>query len=140
MELACKQGLAYRRELACRLALERKLALQQLCELELGRRKQFLHKRLRLHFLNKHQLYCKLRFVYDRQVTKLGIDQMLSTHLGAHFVRSLLRCSHLAQHIHIDILLDHLHKQGLYHKLELEHDTVLEVQRQKQQPKRQSRQ
>ena len=65
MELACKLGLAYRRELACKrglackLALERKLALQQVCELELGRRKQFLHIQLRLRFLSMHRQCCR---------------------------------------------------------------------------------
>ena len=126
------------------LALEHKQ--EPPCEPVLGRRKQFLRIRPRLHFLNKHQLYCKLQFVYDHQATKLGIVQQLSIHLGARFVQSLLHCNHLEQHIHIDIPLGHhhkldlCHKQGLYHKLELEHDMVLVVQQQKQQQKRQSMQ
>jgi len=50
------------------VVLERALILEhkkeQPCEQELERRKQFLRIRPRLHFLNKHQLYCKLQFVY----------------------------------------------------------------------------
>ena len=118
---------------------------EQLCEQELGHKKQFLHIQLRLHFQNKHQQCCMLQFGYGHQVTRHGIDQMLSIHLGAHFVRSLLRCNHLERHIHTDKQLVHLHKQAPYHKLELddhklelEHGMGLEVQRQKQQPKGQS--
>ena len=146
--LVCIQGLAYIQVLAYtlvlehKLVLERKLALEhkqeQSCEQELGHRKQFLRIRPRLHFLNKHQQYCKLQFVCDHQATKLGIGQPLSTHLGVHFVQSLLHCSHLVQHIHIDKQLGHLRKQDLYYKLELEHDKVLEVQQQKQQLRQQS--
>ena len=156
MELACKLGLAYRRELACKrglackLALERKLALQQVCELELGRRKQFLHIQLRLHFQNRHQQCCKLQFVYDHQATKLCIGQKLSIHHDARFVQSLLHYNHLEQHIHIDKQLVHLHKRALCHKLELEHKLdpchkpelehgkELVARRHKQQPKVQS--
>ena len=126
------------------MVLERALILEhkkeQPCEQELERRKQFLRIRPRLHFLNKHQLYCKLQFVYDHQATKLGIVQQLSNHLDVRSVQSLPHCSHLEQHIHIDKQLDHLHKLDPCHKLELEHDMELEVRRQKQQPKGQSMQ
>ena len=71
-----------------------------------------------------------LQFEYGHQVTKRGIDQMLNNHRGARFVQSLLRYNHLEQHIRIDKQLDHLHKLVLCHKLELERDMVLEVQRQ----------
>ena len=133
MELDGKQGQACIQELVCRLelvyklVLERALVLVQPCEQELGRRKQFLHIQLRLRFLSRHQQYCMLQFVYDHQVTKRGIDQMLSNHRGARFVQNLLRCSHLEQHIRIDKQLDHLHKLVLCHELELERGMVVEV-------------
>ena len=53
-----KQGLAYEQVLDDKLELGVKLALEQPCEQELGRRKQFLRIQLQLHFLNRHQQYC----------------------------------------------------------------------------------
>ena len=135
-------------ELAYILELDGKLGqvcelghvLEQLCELGLGHKKQFLHRQLRQRFQSRHQQCYRLQFEFCHRATKHGIVQMLNNHRGAHFVQSLLRCNHLAQHIHNCKQLAHLHKLVLFHKLELERDMELEVRRQRQQPKEQSMQ
>ena len=130
MELACTQELAYILELEGKLGQICELGhvLEQLCELGLGHKKQFLHRQLRLRFQSRHQQCCRLQFEFGHLATKHGIDQQLSIHHGAHFVRSLLRYSHLEQHIHIDKQLVHLHKLELCHKLVLGNGMLLLVQ------------